>query len=80
MHFGYWSRQDNPFKRETSLERMNQEVLSQLQLALRGAMRLADLGRGAGATARSIAKSRRLTTVDAVTLVAKQIIQGVALN
>jgi len=80
MHFGYWSWKVNPFAREAMLERMNLEVLHRLALPASGAARLADLGCGAGATARSIAKSRRHTTVDAVTLVARQIIQGAELN
>ena len=80
MHFGYWSWQVNPLAREAMLERMNREVLHRLALPCTGAVRLADLGCGAGATARSIVKNRKHSTVDAVTLVARQIIQGVELN
>lgn len=80
MHFGYWTWRINPFNREAMLERMNLEVLHRLAVPPGGAALLADLGCGAGATARALAKHRPLTTVDAVTLVAKQIVQGVALN
>ena len=80
MHFGYWSAQVNPLAREAMLERMNLEVLRRLALPGRGAVLLADLGCGAGATARSIVKNRKHSTVDAVTLVARQIMQGVQLN
>lgn len=80
MHFGYWSWQVNPLAREAMLERMNREVLHRLALPGTGAVRLADLGCGAGATARSIVKNRKHSTVDAVTLVARQIIQGAGLN
>lgn len=70
MHFGYWSWKVNPLGREAMLERMNLEVLHRLALP----------GSGAGATARSIAQNRKHSTVDAVTLVARQIVQGVELN
>ena len=80
MHFGYWSWKVNPLGREAMLERMNLEVLHRLALPDSGAVRLADLGCGAGATARSIAQNRKHSTVDAVTLVARQIVQGVELN
>lgn len=80
MHFGYWSLKVNPLGREAMLERMNLEVLHRLALPGRGAVLLADLGCGAGATARSIVKARKHSTVDAVTLVARQIVQGAELN
>lgn len=80
MHFGYWSLKVNPLAREAMLERMNLEVLHRLALPGSGAVLLADLGCGAGATARSIVKNRKHSTVDAVTLVARQIVQGVELN
>jgi MPBQ/MSBQ methyltransferase len=80
MHFGYWSWPVNPLSREAMLERMNLEVLHRLALPLNGAVLLADLGCGAGATARTIVKNCKHSTVDAVTLVARQIVQGVQLN
>jgi cyclopropane fatty-acyl-phospholipid synthase-like methyltransferase len=80
MHFGYWSWRVNPLAREAMLERMNLEVLQRLALPASGAVLLADLGCGAGATARSLVKNRKHCTVDAVTLVARQIVQGAQLN
>lgn len=80
MHFGYWAAGINPLQREAMLERMNLEVLRKLNLPCRSAARLADLGCGAGATARTMVRHRRHTTVDAVTLVSAQIVQGAALN
>ncbi|MCZ8254200.1 MAG: methyltransferase domain-containing protein [Polaromonas sp.] len=80
MHFGYWSWKVNPLGREAMLERMNLEVLHRLALPASGAARLADLGCGAGATARAIVKARKHSTVDAVTLVARQIVQGTQHN
>ena len=60
MHFGYWTWKVNPLGREAMLERMNLEVLHRLALPRAGAVLLADLGCGAGATARCIAtRSRR---------------------
>jgi cyclopropane fatty-acyl-phospholipid synthase-like methyltransferase len=80
MHFGYWAAGVNPFDREAMLERMNLEVLDALQLPPEGAVRLADLGCGAAATARTVVRARRHTTVDAVTLVPEQVVQAAALN
>jgi len=80
MHFGYWTWSVNPLNREAMLERMNLEVLDKLNLAPAGPARLADLGCGAGATARTIVQHRKQTDADAVTLVMEQIFQGAALN
>jgi SAM-dependent methyltransferase len=80
MHFGYWDWRVNPFKREAMLERMNLEVLDALKLSPAVPAQLADLGCGAGATARAIVRHRRYTGVDAVTLVMEQILQGAELN
>ena len=80
MHFGFWDWNVNPLDREAMLERMNLEVLNKLQLPAAGTARLADLGCGAGATARTIVQQRAQTSVDAVTLVMEQILQGAALN
>lgn len=80
MHFGYWSPRLNPLRREAMLERMNAEVLVRLNLPEAGETLLADLGCGAGATARAIVKARPGTIVDAVTLSQEQVLQGVQLN
>ncbi|MGH8617024.1 MAG: methyltransferase domain-containing protein [Burkholderiales bacterium] len=80
MHFGYWAWGVNPFNREAMLERMNLEVLDALKLPAAVPARLADLGCGAGATARAIVQHRPYTSVDAVTLVMEQILQGAELN
>jgi cyclopropane fatty-acyl-phospholipid synthase-like methyltransferase len=80
MHFGYWDWNINPMHREDMLERMNVEVLNRLDLPLTGPALLADLGCGAGATARTIAQRRVETTIDAVTVVMEQILQGAELS
>lgn len=80
MHFGFWDWNINPFNREDMLERMNGEVLNRLRLAPSGPALLADLGCGAGATARTIVQQRVKTTIDAVTVVMEQIRQGAELS
>jgi cyclopropane fatty-acyl-phospholipid synthase-like methyltransferase len=80
MHFGYWDGGVNPLNREAMLERMNAVVLDALRLPATGPARLADLGCGAGATARTIVQRRTQTSIDAVTLVMEQILQGAELN
>jgi MPBQ/MSBQ methyltransferase len=79
MHFGYWAWGMNPFKREPMLERMSHEVIQRLQLTAEKAG-VADLGCGAGATARHLASHLPSAHVDAITCVPEQITQGLALN
>jgi MPBQ/MSBQ methyltransferase len=79
MHFGYWAWGMNPFQREPMLERMSHEVIRRLGLPTLAA-KVADLGYGAGATARHLAGHLPGTQVDAVTCVPAQITQGLALN
>jgi MPBQ/MSBQ methyltransferase len=79
MHFGYWAWGMNPFKREPMLERMSHEVIQRLGLPALAA-HVADLGCGAGATARHLARHFLGAHVDAVTCVPEQITQGLALN
>ncbi len=79
MHFGYCAWGMNPFKREPMLERMSHEVLQRLQLPAHTAL-VADLGCGAGATARHLASHLPGSHIDAVTCVPEQITQGMALN
>jgi len=79
MHFGYWAWGMNPFQREPMLERMSHEVIGRLGLPT-VATKVADLGCGAGATARHLASHLPGSQVDAVTCVPEQIAQGLALN
>ncbi|PTU75792.1 methyltransferase type 11 [Pseudomonas mangrovi] len=80
MHFGYWRWGMNPFRREAMLQEMNQQVLARLQLPLERPTRLADLGGGTGATARSAVASYPELAVDVVTIVPTQIEIGRRLN
>jgi SAM-dependent methyltransferase len=79
MHFGFFRRGMNPFRREAMLEEMNLEVLKRLDPPAARA-RILDMGCGLGATLRSFA--RRLPSADlhGITLVPWQIEQGRLLN
>ena len=78
MHFGYWTRGLNPLAREPMLERMNREVVGRLRLE--GDARIADLGCGTGATARSLVRRHPQARVWAVTIVPAQIERGTRLS
>lgn len=79
MHFGYYERGLGLFDREAMLERMNVKVHERLALGS-GAARVADLGCGTGASARSLVRRRPDSRVSAVTVVPAQIARGEALN
>jgi cyclopropane fatty-acyl-phospholipid synthase-like methyltransferase len=80
MHFGYWAWGLNPFNREAMLERMNEEALAGLALPEDKPSRVVDIGCGAGATSRAIARKYRRAEVTGVTLVHEQIMLGCRLN
>ena len=80
MHFGYWAPGMNPFAREAMLERLSIEVASTLRLPPAAPVKVIDLGCGAGATARTIARLFPRAEVTGVTLVHEQIALGVKLN
>jgi SAM-dependent methyltransferase len=80
MHFGYWSWGMNPLRREPMLERLNEVAIEGLRLHASAPMRIADLGCGAGATARALARHPVRPNVIAVTLVREQIELGKRLN
>jgi MPBQ/MSBQ methyltransferase len=75
MHFGFYERGLNPLDREAMLERMNAKVHERLALGA-GPARVADLGCGTGATARSLLRRRSDTRVSAVTIVPSQVERG----
>jgi MPBQ/MSBQ methyltransferase len=79
MHFGYWRWGMNPFEREAMLESMSHAVIERLRLP-KGSVRVADLGCGAGASARHLASAHSGAQIDAVTCVPEQITQGEGLN
>jgi ubiquinone/menaquinone biosynthesis C-methylase UbiE len=80
MHFGYWARGIDPLDREAMLERLNVEVASHLCLPPAAPVKVIDLGCGAGATARTLARLFPRAEITGVTLVHEQIELGVKLN
>ena len=80
MHFGYWARGMSLFDREAMLERMNLEVAAALELPAEKTSHVVDLGCGAGATSRAIARRHARAEVTGVTLVGEQIELGRRLN
>lgn len=80
MHFGYWARGINPFDREAMLERTNLEAAEALHLPPEKSVRVVDLGCGACATARAIARRYRRAEVTGVTLVPEQVTLANRLN
>lgn len=80
MHFGYWRRGLDPFDREALLQELNRQVLQRMALPAGRAVRVADLGCGTGATARTIVGCRDAVWVDAVTLSPTQVAMGQARN
>lgn len=84
MHFGYFRRGLNPFRREPMLEQMNREILSRLNLDRNPSSltppRILDMGCGVSATLRSIARQLPAAELTGITLVPWQIERGAQLN
>ena len=80
MHFGYWAPAMNPFDREAMLERMNVAAIATLRLPPSAPAKVVDLGCGAGATARTLARLFPRVEVTGVTVVHEQIELGMKLN
>ena len=80
MHFGWWKRGMSVFDREPMLEHMNEEVAAALELPAYAPAKAIDLGCGAAATARTVARRHPRCEVVAVTIVPEQIGLGVRLN
>ena len=84
MHFGFFRWGMNPFRRETMLEQMNQEILDRLRIDRKASThisaRILDMGCGLGATLRSFAHRFPWTHLYGITLVPWQLEQGCQLN
>jgi SAM-dependent methyltransferase len=84
MHFGFFRRGMNAFRREVMLEQMNLEVLRRLHLtdstSAPASPRVLDMGCGLGATLRSFASHLPSADLNGVTLVPWQLEQGRLLN
>jgi cyclopropane fatty-acyl-phospholipid synthase-like methyltransferase len=73
LHFGYWDRTLNPFRRKPMLEALVHRVVRELEPIAN--KRFADLGCGYGAAARLVARTYG-TRVDAITVVEEQMQEG----
>lgn len=76
MHFGYYRKGLNPFKREQLLKEMNAQVLRRLNIDENSMTQLLDMGCGVGATARYCALRYPLSYISCVTVVPWQIEKG----
>ncbi len=80
MHFGFYRWGMNPFRRETMLEQMNQEIQRRLHPTAESPARVLDMGCGLGATLRSFACRLPDADLNGITLVPWQLEQGRQLN
>ncbi|HEX8368153.1 MAG TPA: methyltransferase domain-containing protein [Pyrinomonadaceae bacterium] len=80
MHLGFYRRGLNPFKREKMLEQLNLEIAARLYLDAKAAPFLIDLGCGAGAISRSVAKNYPRAIIKGVTLSPSQVETAEKLN
>ena len=80
MHFGFYRRGANPFRREPMLEEMNRQVLDRLGLARDREHVILDLGCGVGATVRYAAVMFPLARILGLTVVPWQVAKGNAWN
>jgi len=80
MHLGFYRRGLNPFDREKMLEQMNLEIAVRLQLDSKDRAFLIDLGCGAGAIARSVAKNYPCSIIKGVTIAPSQVETAAKLN
>jgi MPBQ/MSBQ methyltransferase len=80
MHFGYYRRGLNPFRRERMLSEMNRQVLDRLRLASGSGGRVVDLGCGVGATLREAAARFPSAEICGITVVPWQVEKGNAWN
>ncbi len=80
MHLGFYRRGLNPFDREKMLEQMNLEVAARLHLDAKDKAFLIDLGCGAGAIGRSVARNYSKSIIKGVTNVPSQVKMAAKLN
>lgn len=80
MHFGYYEKGMNPFRRETMLEKLNEKVFNELAINIESNCDVADFGCGLGATVRYGAKKFPHAKFKGITLVPWQVTEAVALN
>ncbi|HEX8735777.1 MAG TPA: methyltransferase domain-containing protein [Pyrinomonadaceae bacterium] len=80
MHLGFYRRRLNPFNREKMLEQLNLEIAARLGLDAADTALLIDLGCGAGAISRSVAKNYPRAIIKGVTLSPAQVATAEKLN
>ena len=80
MHYGYFRKGMNPFRREPMLNQMTQEVFDCLKLNTTQESALLDMGCGVGASTRYLAKKYKRLSVQGITIVPWQIEKGKAMN
>lgn len=80
MHLGFYRRGLNPFDREKMLEQMNLEIGARLRIDSVDKAFLIDLGCGAGAIARSVAKNYPKAIIKGVTIAPSQVETATKLN
>ena len=80
MHFGFYRKGMNPFKREPMLDRMNTEVIQRLHIPSDIPTTVLDMGCGLGATARHLASRYSNAHVRGLTVVPWQVNKGNRLN
>lgn len=76
MHFGYCKKWSDIFNLEKMLNRMNDEVLQQLQIPSSNSCNIIDLGCGVGTVARYTAKKYPLASITGITIADYQIQKG----
>lgn len=80
LHFGYWSRGMSVVDREPMLERMNEVAIAALRLRAGAPCKVVDLGCGAGATMRALARRHPRAQVTGVSVVREQIMLAMRLD
>ncbi|MGI8467346.1 MAG: methyltransferase domain-containing protein [Pyrinomonadaceae bacterium] len=80
MHLGFYRRGLNPFDREKMLEQLNLEIAARLRIDFKDTAFLVDLGCGAGAIARCVAKNYSGSIIKGVTIAPSQVETAVKLN
>jgi ubiquinone/menaquinone biosynthesis C-methylase UbiE len=80
MHLGFYRRGLNPFNREKMLEQLNLEIARRLKLEPNTDAFLIDLGCGAGAIARSVARNYSHSTIKGITIAPSQVDTAIRLN
>ena len=80
MHLGFYRRGVSVFDREEMLEQLNREVATRLRLDPGGRAFLIDMGCGAGAIARTVARNYLSATIKGVTITPSQVEFATKLN